>query len=276
MDTYTDRLDIAYAPTDNIDIYPDTDGEPMAASDYHLDILFWLILALRAYFAEIPDTYVSGDILTYYIEGNPRKVFAPDVLVSYGIGNKKRHTYKVWEEGKVPDFVMEFSSKTTYQKDLTDKMALYAELGIPNYILYDAEDLYLPSPLMGFRLVDGMYVPIPPGVDGSIYSDVLGLAFVIQDRHLRVYDPTAGEWLQTPEEANAARAETAEARAETAEARAETAEARAETAEVRAETAEVRAETAEALAETAEVRAETAEAEVERLREQLARFQRSV
>ena len=252
MHTHTNRLDISYAPTDTADLYPDTDGEPMAASDYHLEILIWLILSLRAYFADMPDTYVSGDILTYYTEGNPRNVFAPDVLVSFGIGQKNRHTYKVWEEGKVPDFVMEFSSKTTYQNDLTGKKALYAGLGIPNYVLYDAEALYLPSPLMGFRLIEGVYMPIPPGADGRIHSDVLGLDFVIQDRRLQVYDPMSGAWLQTPAEAYAARAETAEARAETAEARAER----------------------EAIARQEErARAETAEAEVERLREQLARSQ---
>ena len=142
MRTDTNRRNISYAPTDPTDLYPDTDGEPMAASDYHLEILIWLILSLRAHFADMLDTYVFGDILTYYTEGNPRDVVAPDVLVSFGIGQKKRHTYKVWEEGKVPDFVMEFSSKTTYQKDLTDKKGLYARLGIPNYVLYDAEALY--------------------------------------------------------------------------------------------------------------------------------------
>ena len=88
-------------------------------------------------------------------------------------------------------------------------------------------------------------MPIPPGVEGSIHSDVLGLDFVIQERRLRVYDPKRGEWLQTPAEAYAARAETAEARAER-----------------------------EAIARQEErARAETAEAEVERLREQLARSQ---
>ena len=265
MHTDTNRRNIFYAPTDTIDLYPDTDGKPMAASDYHLEILIWLILALRAHFAEVTDTYVSGDILTYYTEGNPRDVVAPDVLVSFGIGQKKRHTYKVWEEGKVPDFVMEFSSKTTYQNDLTDKKALYAALGIPNYVLYDAESLYLPSPLMGFRLVEGVYVPILPGADGRIHSDVIGLDFVIQERRLRVYDPMGGEWLQTPAEAHAARAETAEARAETAEARAETAEARAEREAIARQQQHARAETAEA-------RAETAEAEIERLRKQLARL----
>lgn len=211
MNTYTNKHNVPYAPTDTADLYPDTDGQPMAASDLHLEILIRLLQALRAYFSEMPEVYVSGDILTYYIEGNPRAVCAPDVLVTFGIGQKQRHTYKVWEEGKVPDFVMEFSSKTTYRNDLTDKMTLYAGLGIPNYLLYDAEALYLPSPLMGFQLVEGVYVPIPPGVDGSIHSDILGLDFHILERRLEVYDPVREQWLQTP-------AETAEARAETAEA----------------------------------------------------------
>ena len=211
MNTYTNRHNMPYAPTDTADIYPDTDGQPMAASDLHLEILIRLLQALRAYFSEMPEVYVSGDILTYYIEGNPRAVCAPDVLVAFGIGQKQRHTYKVWEEGKVPDFVMEFSSKTTYQNDLTDKMNLYAELGIPNYLLYDAEALYLPSPLMGFQLVKGVYVPIPPGVDDSIHSDILGLDFHIRERRLEVYDPVREQWLQTPAEIAEARAETAEA-----------------------------------------------------------------
>ena len=211
MNTDTNKHNMPYAPTDTADIYPDTDGQPMAASDLHLEILIRLLQVLRAYFSEMPEVYVSGDILTYYIEGNPRAVCAPDVLVTFGIGQKQRHTYKVWEEGKVPDFVMEFSSKTTYQNDLTDKMTLYARLGIPNYLLYDAEALYLPSPLMGFQLVKGVYVPIPPGVDGSIHSDILGLDFHIRERRLEVYDSVKEQWLQTP-------AETAEARAETAEA----------------------------------------------------------
>ena len=221
MDTDTNRINMPYAPTDTADLYPDTDGEPMAASDLHLEILIWLLQVLKAHFAQTPDVYVSGDILTYYTEGDPRAVVAPDVLVSFGIGQKQRHTYKVWEEGKVPDFVMEFSSKTTYQNDLTDKMDLYAALGIPNYLLYDAEALYLPSPLMGFQLVNRVYVPIPPSVDGRIHSNVLDLDFLIQDRRLKVYDRGGQQWLQTPEEAAEQRAEIAEARAEIAEARAE-------------------------------------------------------
>ena len=45
-------------------------------------------------------------------------------------------------------------------------MALYARMGIPAYFLYDPDRRYLPSPLMGFRLVDGAYVEISPNADG--------------------------------------------------------------------------------------------------------------
>ena len=259
MDTYKNGVNIPYAPTDTSDLYPETDGKPMAASDLHLEILIWLLQTLKAHFAARTEDYVSGDILTYYTQGDPRAVVAPDVLVALGIGRKKRHTYKVWEEGKVPDFVMEFSSKTTYQNDLTDKMALYAALGIPNYFLYDAEALYLPSPLLGFQLVKGVYVPVPSGVDGGIHSDILGLDFHIRERRLAIYDPVSEQWLQTPAEQHAARAENAETRAENAETRAENAETRAENAETRA------------AQET--IARQQAEEELERLQKQLAHLQ---
>jgi hypothetical protein len=150
---------------------------------------------------------------------------------------------------------MEFSSKTTYQNDLRHKKELYALLGIQDYFLYDAEGLYLPSPLMGFTLVDGVYVPIAAGVDGGLRSSALDLDFHVSDEGdmgLGIYDPVAGTWLQTPAESALAYAELAEARAEQEAARAQTAEARAEQ-------------------ET--IRAENAEAEAERLREEIARLQ---
>ena len=116
---------------------------------------------------------------------------------------------------------------------------------IQDYFLYDAEALYLPSPLMGFTLTEGVYVPISAGVDGSLHSSALDLDFHVGDVGLGIYDPAAEAWLQTPAESASARAENAEARAENAEAR----------------------------AENAETRAENAEAEAARLREELARLQ---
>ena len=227
---YTKDTAISYIPTDGAIYYPAEDGEPMAASDYHLKLLIWTLQALEAHFAQIPDVYISGDILIYYIEGDPRKSISPDVLVCFDINPKLRRTYKTWEEGKAPDFVMEFSSESTYKKDLNEKMDVYASLEIQEYFLYDAEDKYLPFPLMGFTLVDGDYVAIPTDDQRGIHSSVLGLDFRLQDGEIRIYDPIANRWVLT----RAERTEIAEALAEQEAARAENAEARAETAEAEA------------------------------------------
>ncbi len=259
MGIYTKEDLIAYAPTEDVELYPDSDGKPMAVSDLHRRILTRTIDVLHTYFQDRPEVSVSGDILMYYVEGDPRKSVSPDVLVAFGLGKKLRRTYLVWNEGKVPDFAMEFSSESTYQNDLGRKMELYASLGIQDYFLYDAEGLYLPSPLMGFTLVDGAYAPISEGSDGGLRSSALGLDFHVSDVGLGVYDPALDKWLQTPAESAVARAELAENRVEQEAARAENAENRAENAENRAQQ------------ETQ--RAENAEAEVARLREVLARLQ---
>ena len=242
MATYTKKSLIPSAPTDAEIFYPEEDGKPMAVSDLHRWILTRILQILEAYFADRPEAYVSGDILMYYVEGDPRQSISPDVLVAFGLGKKPRGNYRVWEEGKVPDFVMELSSKTTYQNDLEHKMELYASLGIPDYFLYDAEGLYLPAPLMGFTLVEGVYTPIPPGVDGGLHAAALGLDFHIDDEGLGLYDPVAGQWLQTPAESALARAELEAIARQQETARAENAEARAENAET--EAARLRAELA--------------------------------
>ena len=275
---------IRSAPTDASIFYPEEDGEPMAVSDLHRRILMRTLQVFDEYFKQDPEAYVSGDILIYYVKGDPRKSVSPDVLVAFGLGKKNRGNYLVWVEGKVPDFAMEFSSKNTYQNDLGRKMELYAALGIQDYFLCDIEGLYLPSPLMGFTLVDGLYVPISADVDGGLHSPALNLDFHIGDvgrwlhspvpnldfppdvMGLGIYDPVGEAWLQTP-------AESAVAQAELASARAEAAEARVETAETRAETAEARVETAEARVEQEAIARQEAEAENARLRAELARLQ---
>ena len=242
---YPKETSISYVPADDAIIYPHTDGEPMSVNDYHRQAIIWTLQALEAHYAKNPDVYVSGDIFLYYREGDPRKSISPDVLVSFGINKKPRYSYKTWEEGKAPDFVMEFSSKGTYEKDLGEKMDIYASLEIPDYFLFDAEGLFLPTPLMGFTLEAGAYVAIPPDDDdGGIRSSVLGLDFRMQGPEIRIFDPVANEWVQTV----------------------------AEQAEARADQEATRADQEATRADQEATRAETAEAEVAQLREEIARL----
>ncbi len=249
MTTYIDGRKISSVPTDTPIFYPHTDGKPMAASDRHRRILFRTIEKLEAHYAQQSDVYVSGDILMYYVKGDPHQVISPDVLVSFGLEKKERLTYLVWVEGKVPDFVMEFSSKTTFHDDLGPKKDRYASLGIQDYFLYDALDIYLPTPLMGFTLVDGVYVPISGDEDGGLHSDVLSLDFHVDDVGLGIYDPVADVWLQP------------------------LAETRADQETARADQEAARADQEAARADQEAARAETAETEVAQLREQLQRLQ---
>ena len=182
------------------DLYPESDGKPIADSDFHYYWIMWMRDVLNRHFAQNPEIYISGSLLMYDIEGPMRTPISPDILVCFGIGRGFRRTYKVWEEGKPPDFVMEFPSERTYRNDLEEKMALYARMEIPEYFLYDLDRKYLPSPLLGFRLVEGTYLEIPPNVDGGIRSETLNLDFHLLEIGLDLYDPRREQWLRTATE----------------------------------------------------------------------------
>ena len=73
--------------------------------------------------------YVSGNLLLYYQKGNPRAAVAPDVFVVLGVSNADRSSYRLWEEPKGPDFVLEITSRTTYREDQGRKRELYLFAG---------------------------------------------------------------------------------------------------------------------------------------------------
>lgn len=188
--------------------YPSSDGKPMAETDLHRDEMFYVIEGLKRHFLDQPDVYVSGNILLYYVEGNPRLSVSPDALVSRGLAHAKeeRDVYKVWEEGEPPCWVMEVTSKKTRTEDFTRKRALYRQLGVAEYFLFDPRAESLNPPLQGFRIGGRDYKPIAPGPDGSILSSALGLWFRIGDRgRLQIVDPQTGTRLLRPEEHEAAR-----------------------------------------------------------------------
>ena len=97
--------------------YPECDGQPMAESDFQRGPLTYAVEALSLYFKDQDDVYVSGNILIYYEEGNPQAVVSPDVFAVQGVSNQKRRVYKVWEENRTPDFVIEITSKSTRSND---------------------------------------------------------------------------------------------------------------------------------------------------------------
>ena len=180
-------------------VYPESDGKPMAETEYHRDIMIDFIQMLKHHFRDVNDAYVSGNLMMYYEEGNIRKSVSPDVFVVFGVSKKRRRTYRTWEEGYTPDFVLEVASKSTYRQDLTHKKELYASvLGVREYYIYDPYHEVDPY-FLGYRLMDGAYKEIAL-VDERLPSLVLGLELGERDGVFGLYDPSRSVWLQPLEE----------------------------------------------------------------------------
>lgn len=189
--------------------YPDSDGTPMAESDPARDALIYCVESLSLFFQAQPDVYVSGNLFIYYKQGVPDAVVAPDVFVVFGIEKRQRRSYKVWEEGQVPAFVLEVTSKTTQEQDEADKPQKYQRMGVLEYFQYDPTGDYLQPPLKGSRLVDGHYQPIPasvfPDQGFALYSESLGLELRLVAGAFHFYNPTNQQKLLSYAEVEQAR-----------------------------------------------------------------------
>ncbi len=180
--------------------YPTTDGKPMAETDLHRDLMLMLIEMLKEYYRDAPRTYVSGNLLVFYEQGNRRRHVSPDVFVVRGVPKQQRINYLVWEEGKAPEFVIELTSSSTRNEDLHTKFDLYQDtLRVKEYFLFDPYGDYLSPQLQGYRLRQGVYRPIRP-VDNRLPSQVVRLHLEAQGNQLRLFDPETGAWLPTPGE----------------------------------------------------------------------------
>ncbi len=183
-----------------VPIYPESDGKPMAETDIHAQCLIDLRTALDYHFREQSDIYVSGNLLVYYVEGNPAKCFAPDVFVVRGVPKGQRRIYKLWEEGVAPQFIIEITSRRTSREDLQTKWRLYEQLGVHEYFLFDPEYDYLDEPLLGYRLEAGRYQELNVK-DHRVSSEVVGLELVDTGQTLRLLDPVTGHFLPNSQEA---------------------------------------------------------------------------
>ena len=127
--------------------YPATASVP--DSDLHSRVRYLTYGALREHFAGRGDCFVGQDLNIYYRHGDPRIVVAPDVFVCFGVDAEALRnvaSYRVWEAGAPPAFVLEIASENTYPADLEEKPAKYLELGVDEYWRLDPTggDFFVP------------------------------------------------------------------------------------------------------------------------------------
>ncbi|CAN2041427.1 putative restriction endonuclease domain-containing protein [Candidatus Magnetomoraceae bacterium gMMP-15] len=233
-------------------IYPESDGEPMGETGFHVRASMYLYGALSQYFIDRKDIYVAANMFLYYEKRNPRANKVPDVMVIKGVDNYERRTFKIWEENAIPCVIFEITSKSTAIEDLMNKSKLYESLRVSEYFLFDPLGEYLESALIGFRLKNNVYLPINLDSNGRLFSKELGVFLTIESNILRIIDAKTNNLIPSLNEAimligqEAQRAEQETKRAEQEAQRAEQEAQRAEQEAQRAKQEAQRADAAEA------------------------------
>lgn len=181
------------------------------------------------------------------------------------VKQKERRSYLLWNERPL-SLIVEVTSLDTRNRDTEFKKSLYQRIGTEEYVLFDPLGEYLRPPLQGYRLLRGLYQPIPLEPDGSLLSRTTGLRLKREGYRLRMVDIVTGKPVLWTEEL--------EARVAKAEARAAEEAAARQAADVRAAEEAAARQAADARAVEEAAARETLEKQVRALKEELDRLRR--
>ncbi|MCY7392799.1 MAG: Uma2 family endonuclease [Leptolyngbyaceae cyanobacterium CAN_BIN12] len=201
---------------------PDSDDTPV---DNELqDLIPGLLKAILAWlWRDRWDWFFGVDMGVYYDPDKPAIV--PDGFLSLGVSRvtdeELRLSYVLWEERRIPSFVLEVVSKK-YRREYSTKKQLYAEMGVLYYAVYSSRRRRKP-PLEVYQLINGEYHLL---AGNPVWMPELGLGL---GRDRGTYQGVLREWLYWYDETGQ-RYPTFEERADQAEERADQAEERADQA----------------------------------------------
>ncbi len=257
--------DIALSPEDFLN--PEY-GDQMPQGREHAKQSIAIYDKIDNYFLNSPSVEVLFDTKIRWGIPGLKEPF-PDIAVISDVTDAEiiEGSFDAVKHGTGPCLIIEVMSPN-YHGDDTDKVEIYEEAGVREYIILNPhqKDRTVPFELTGYRLVSGEYRDIVPDPDGSLLSETTGIRFAIgpDERKLILTDAVTGEELLSAKEEHLTRVK-AESRVK------QESFARLE-AEERAEKAEEMAGQAEERAEAEGARADQAEAELRRLRAELSRL----
>jgi Uma2 family endonuclease len=174
--------------------YPSSDGEPLAETSVHVDVIINAVVVVRQYLAQ-QQAIVLADQFLYYAQGFPRLRVAPDIMVIFDVPPGPRDNYKTWEEGSVPAVIFEITSEGTRNQDQDYKKKLYEQLEVKEYWLFDPKGEWIAEQLRGYRFNGEQYIPITDG-----RSEPLKLRLQLEDTLIGFYREDTGEKLLAPNE----------------------------------------------------------------------------
>ena len=252
---FEQRIPVAELDSDPVH-YPESDGRFLPENPLQAQAIISLRNDLGLHLKDTPNAVLEGNHFIYYQPGDRAAWVAPDVYVLLDHVWKCRSPYRIWVEGKVPDFVLEVISPKSKIRNRVDKKALYSKLGVQEYFVFQPNEARPGERLVGYRLWGGEYVELQPdprlGPERELRSETLGVSLRVAGPLIRVRnldtrkDYLSHEDLDKLAEKERARADAEKARAEEERARAKEDRASAEAERVRAEAEKARAEAAEA------------------------------
>ncbi|MEM7656860.1 MAG: Uma2 family endonuclease [Bacteroidota bacterium] len=243
-------------------VYPETDGKPMAENTKQLNWIVQLYSNLRALFSD-QEVFVAADLFWYPVEGSPKIVQAPDVMVIFGRPDGDRPSYQQWREEDIPpQVVIEVLSPSNRPIEMVGKQKFYEKYGVEEYIIIDPETeeftVYL-------READKLIAYEFPLVKWQ--SPTLGIWLKIEEGKLKALYPDESPFriLEELKEELDTLLETAERERQRAEAESQRAEAESQRAEAESQ----RAEKERTLREASEAKAQALLARLRELGEDI-------
>lgn len=174
--------------------------EPPLESDRHREQIELLIRALKSWWQNRDDFYVTGNLTVYFSpeQKKSEEFRGPDFFVVLDTEKRERRSWVVWQEGgKYPNLIIEFLSDFTAAVDRGLKKQIYQNtFRTPDYFWFHPDTLEF----KGFHLVDGEYCELTPTSDGWLWSQQLQLYLGIYNQQLRFFTPEQ-ELVLLPEEA---------------------------------------------------------------------------
>ena len=193
-------------------LYEEEEEDEVGQSYLHALTMQILFACLGAHVrVHRPKMQVVSDMNCYYLAGPPHKKTGskPNISADVMIVEPYRPlpitqvSYTIDKDGPAPRVAIEvLSPATADRRDLDDKVILYSDLKVPQYILVDLSGILLADMLLLKRLqADGSWKDEYPDDQGGVTSE-LGFRLVIDDDgQLAVVDIESGKRYLRPDEA---------------------------------------------------------------------------
>jgi Uma2 family endonuclease len=192
-------------------LYEDEEEGEMGEANLHVLWTQTLHYGLMAHLAYRPELRVYSNMNLYYRDAplhpktRSRPYVSPDVMVVEPFTPLPDDlvSYTIGREGPAPLLASEvLSERSAQQRDLKEKLPLYARLGVKEYVQADPVGRFLPQRLVIHRLqTDGSWLTARDP-DGGITSDLQFRVILESNNQLRLQNTVTGRLYVRPEEAD--------------------------------------------------------------------------